>query len=292
MTQEDSTMEAAAGWGDAMEASQPQTFSRVLRRTGGGRSPPRIATLVTTIESQIVPRLMLSRRGADEAGPARVDALEPRELDELTKLLLHHEVGVAKRYVDAVRERGVPLDSLCLGLLAPAARRLGAMWEDDTVDFATVTVGLCHLHEVLRQLGRAARVEATARAPLDSVLLAPVPGEQHTFGLLMVGEFFRRSGWAVTIDYPATTSQLLEMVNSERYSLVGLTVGCREQLDGLSSRITQLRRASRNRGIGVMLGGRPFTEQPDLAARLGADTTAADARAATARAEEFVRLVG
>jgi methanogenic corrinoid protein MtbC1 len=74
--------------------------------------------------------------------------------------------------------------------------------------------------------------------------------------------------------------------------VIGLTVGCREQLDGLSSRVAQIRRASRNRGIGVMLGGRPFTDQPDLAGRLGADTTAADARAATVRAEELVRLVG
>jgi methanogenic corrinoid protein MtbC1 len=296
MTTDDSSMGAAPGWGDAgAEVSTGHTFARVMRPSGEHRAAPRVATLVSTIEAEIVPRMMLARRGTAEAAGAAgvpVDVPEPRDLDELTRLLLDHEVGVAKSYVDAVRARGVPLDSLCLALLAPAARRLGAMWEDDTADFATVTVGLCHLHEVLRQLGRAARVEAVVRSPVNSVLLAPVPGEQHTFGLLMVGEFFRRGGWAVVIDYPATNSQLLEMVGAERYSVIGLTVGCREQLDGLSSRVAQIRRASRNRGIGVMLGGRPFTDQPDLAGRLGADTTAADARAATVRAEELVRLVG
>jgi methanogenic corrinoid protein MtbC1 len=296
MTNDDSSSGAAAyACGEVFvdTGERSATFARALRLRGVPQQPPRIATLVTTIEAEIVPRLMLARRAGADARPAsRVDALDPSELNELTRLLTHHDVGVAKAYVERIRARGVPLDSLCLGLLAPAARRLGEMWEDDTCDFATVTVGLCHLHEVLRQLARAGRVEQNERGPANSVLLVPVPGEQHTFGLLMVAEFFRRNGWSVATEYPATTGDLLELVARDRYSLVGMTVGCREQLDGLSSRITQLRRASRSRSIGVMLGGRPFTEQPELASRLGADATAADARTAATQAAGIVRLLG
>ena len=295
MTNDDSSSGAAAyGCGEVVvDGERPATFARALRLRGVPQQPPRIATLVSTIEAEIVPRLMLARRKGADARPATgVDVLDPAELNELTRLLTHHDVGVAKAYVERIRARGVPLESLCLGLLAPAARRLGEMWEDDTCDFATVTVGLCHLHEVLRQLARGGRVEQNERAPATSVLMVPAPGEQHTFGLLMVAEFFRRNGWSVATEYPTTTGDLLELVARDRYSLVGMTVGCREQLDGLSSRITQLRRASRNRTVGVMLGGRPFTEHPELASRLGADATAADARTAAAQADGFVRLLG
>jgi methanogenic corrinoid protein MtbC1 len=302
MNNDDSSSGAAAyGCSDAVaDAGRHDTFSRTLRHSGSYASPqravaPRKASLVNTIEGEVVPRLMLSRRrlaGLTPAPTATDVVADPADLDELTRLLLQHEVGVAKRFVRQVRERGLPLESVCLGLLAPAARRLGRMWEEDLCDFATVTVGLCHLHEALREVGCGSRTETADGAPASAVLLTPLPGEQHTFGLLMVAEFFRRNGWSVTTEYPATGAELLELVNSERYALVGLTVGRREQLDGLSSRITQIRRASRNRSIGVMLGGRIFTEQPELAARLGADATGADARAAAYQADSFVRMIG
>jgi methanogenic corrinoid protein MtbC1 len=266
-------------------------FARVMRSRAAMLDPPPLASLVNTIEGEIVPRMMLARRAC--SAPATDAALLPRDLDELTFLLTRHDAAVAAAtaLVESIRARGVSLESLCLGLLAPVARRLGALWESDDLDFATVTIALCHLHELLRQLSRGRLAPNGERGPAHAVLLAPVPGEQHTFGLLMVGEFFRQHGWAVTTEYPATTADLLGLVNAERYSMVGLTVGCREQLDGLSARVAQIRRASRHRGIRVLLGGRPLTEQPDLAARLGADATAADAREAARQADHVVGLL-
>lgn len=288
----------AYGCSDAVaDAGRHETFARTLRN-GVARAAhvvaPKISTLVSTIEGEVVPRLMLSRRrGALPPAPETVvEAQDPADLDELTRLLLQHDAAVAKAFVQQVRERGSSLEGVCLGLLAPAARRLGRMWEEDTCDFASVTVGLVHLHDVLRGVAGGSRAETPDGSPMRSVLLAPVPGEQHTFGLVMVAEFFRRNGWSVTTEYPATASDLLELVSAERYSLVGLTVGVREQLEGLSNRIAKIRRASRNRGIGVMLGGGVFADRPDLAARLGADATAGDARAAAGQAEGFARLIG
>jgi hypothetical protein len=44
--------------------------------------------------------------------------------------------------------------------------------------------------------------------------------------------------------------------------------------------IQSIRRASRNRGVGVLVGGRLFIEHPDYVARVGADATAVDGRQA------------
>ena len=58
-----------------------------------------------------------------------------------------HLVGRAARHVDAataagLRGRGVSVEALYVHLLAPAARHLGELWEDDRCHFADVTVGM------------------------------------------------------------------------------------------------------------------------------------------------------
>jgi methanogenic corrinoid protein MtbC1 len=289
MTNDDGCGAAACYGADAVaDVVRPVALRTLRGRTG---TPP-LQTLVSTIEGEIVPRLMLARRGAVAVADDALDrAIHPTDVDELVRLLVRHDAAVATAFVGALAARGTSLDVLCLALLAPAARKLGRMWEDDEVDFATVTVGLCHLHTVLRDIGRARPVEA-GRGAQHTVLLVPVPGEQHTFGLLMVGEFFRRHGWSVATEYPQSTAAMLELVDANRYAVVGLTVGCREQLDGLSARIAQLRRASRNKSVGVMVGGRLFAAQPELAGRLGADATAGDARDAALQADRIVSLLG
>lgn len=256
-----------------------------------------LATLVRTIEGEIVPRMIVGRRTTvrsstslrSSSAPRR--ALDQEDVQELTRLLIDHDAAIAASYVEAIHHEGASMKSICLGLLAPAARELGWLWEQDRADFVQVTVGLCRLHEVLRGLSRTLRIDRSAPERGQSVLLVPSPGEQHTFGLLMVAEFFRRAGWEVATEYPARIDELLALVNAERYTLVGLTVGCEDRLDGLSGRIAQIRRASRNKGVGILVGGRVFVDNPDLAARVGADATARDAGEVAQQAAHVGRLV-
>lgn len=257
----------------------------------------RLATLVRTIEGEIVPRMIVGRRTAVRSSTSLRSAAAPRrsldheDVAELTRLLIDHEAAVAAAYVETIHHEGASMKSICLGLLAPAARELGWMWEQDRADFVQVTVGLCRLHEVLRGMSRSLRIEHTAPERGSSVLLVPAPGEQHTFGLMMVAEFFRRAGWEVATEYPARMDQLLSLVSQERYTLVGLTVAGEDRLDGLSGRIAQIRRASRNKGVGVLVGGRLFVDDPELALRVGADATARDAGEVAQHAANVGRLV-
>ena len=52
-----------------------------------------------------------------------------------------------------------------------------------------------------------------------------------------------------------------------------------------------LRSESRNRGVGVMVGGRLFAEKPELANAVGADATATDGRQAALQAETLLALL-
>jgi len=112
----------------------------------------------------------------------------------------------------------------------------------------------------------------------------------------MVAEFFLREGWDVwggpakMSDNPAVSDDVVSLVRSEWFNLVGFSVATDTRLSLLSGSIRAIRRASRNRSIGVMVGGPIFIRRPELVALVGADATAVDAREALLRAESMFAL--
>jgi methanogenic corrinoid protein MtbC1 len=254
----------------------------------------RLARIANTIESEIVPRLVLAHRGAPgmAKGAARDGpTADAEQVARFANLILERDVGDALASIEELRARGVSLESVYLDLLAPAARHLGELWEADLCDFTQVTIGLWRLQQIVRELSPAFQTEGEHREHDRRVLLVPVRGEQHTFGLLMVADFFRRAGWDVWAGTPASLEELIAIARSEWFAVVGFSVSCETHLEGLASDILALRRASRNRGVGVMVGGKVFLEHPELAALVGADATAYDARQACSQAESLLALL-
>ena len=117
----------------------------------------------------------------------------------------------------------------------------------------------------------------------------PAPGEQHTFGLSMVAEFFARSGWEVVGVMDPMSSPFEDKVKSEWFDLVGISAGSSTRLDGIRSCIDAVRRHSHNRAVTVMVGGPLFIVHPELVEQLGADGVATDGRQAPLLAD---RLLG
>jgi methanogenic corrinoid protein MtbC1 len=250
----------------------------------------RTARLVRVIEGEIVPRLMLTRAQPPQPeAPHAAHKGKPDATDvkELVRLLLVHDGSVASAYVETVRQRGATLDLVCLELLAPAARELGLLWEEDECDFMQVTLALCRLQQVLRELSAEFRCEEPEREPQRRILLALCPGEQHTFGISVVSQFLQRAGWDVWQEYPATKAEILELVRQNWFAVVGLSVGSHLRLEEVAAIIRQIRAASRNRAVGVLVGGPMLLSNPKLVELVGADGTAPDGPQAVLRAEHF-----
>ena len=64
--------------------------------------------------------------------------------------MLFQEASAACAYVESLLARRVTPSAVYLDLLTPAARQLGAMWDEDRCDFTQVTVGLMRLQQVMR----------------------------------------------------------------------------------------------------------------------------------------------
>ena len=235
--------------------------------------------LYRTIECEIIPRLMLSQSGRTGFGRMLTESLpgmrpSQDEILAFCEAVLSPDDSAPMRMIAQLRARGFGLESLLLNLMTPTARRLGDLWTADALSFTDVTVALARMQSLLRALSLG---HDHGSAALDSptVMFMPAPGEQHTFGVMMVEELFRRSGYNVSA--PAQEQrELLHLVRKHAYDVIGFSLSCDQLLDRLAWVIRMLKSSSRNRDLKIFVGGRVFVEHPDFVRSCGADGSAID----------------
>jgi methanogenic corrinoid protein MtbC1 len=260
---------------------------------GTDHSPLALARL---IEGEIIPRLLMAHRGEPMLQTAYTPALPAEiagsvtnaERDLFIPLVLTQEVHALLANIDVLLGRGVSIDAILLDLLAPAARTLGEYWEDDRCDFVDVTMGLWRLQHIVHELGQRAPHKTVSAHPDRRAHFTVAPGDQHSFGVVMIEDFFRRAGWQTSSAPTSTLAEVVALVSREWFELIGLTVSYEAHIDTLPDIIAALRNKSKNPALLVMVGGRIFTEQPGLAARVGADGTAPDGKQAVLSAEKLL----
>lgn len=246
----------------------------------------RMALLARVVQSEILPRLAHTRAATSATESA--SATTKDDTQALVGILLTQPAANAIAFVKVLRERGAIPASLFLGILTDAARQLGVLWEDDRCSFSDVTIGVCHLQQVVRDLSPSFQLAAVGRPHADTVLLLPAPGEQHSLGLVMLSEFFRREGWHVVGGPASSGNDAVRLVRSAWVDVAGFSIGSDHLLGGLAACITALRKASRNKDINVMVGGPMLLRYPDLVKRTGADTAATDAPGAVREARALL----
>jgi methanogenic corrinoid protein MtbC1 len=211
--------------------------------------------LLATIESEIIPRLMLAHRVEPLAQNVCADTRLPpteEEIFEFARIAACHDLASALAYVESMSRQGLAIEAVLLDLVAPAARLLGEHWKADLRSFTEVSAGLGTLQQVVHVLGPSFAPVLPHRG---LVVLAAAPGEQHTLGLYLVGEFMRRAGWGVQVAPTMSEADLVRVVSTERVEMLGFTVSNTQLLKPLAATIAAVRKNSRDPGLAIMLGG-------------------------------------
>jgi len=238
-----------------------------------------VAVLAKAIQHEIIPRLMLAHRAPEECASTvnyATVAVSPDEVARFAQFILTSSEVQAVETIESMCIRGAPIESIYLDLLAPAARYLGKLWEDDLCDFTDVTIGLGRLQKMLHELsGQFERYQHPVSNGLR-ILLVPSPGEQHTFGLAMVAEFFQRDGWDVTGGPYEAHEDPVALVKRQDYDVVGFSLATEKQLQALTDCIRAVRKASLHPGVCIMVGGPLFACDPGLLEQVGADLMVSD----------------
>ena len=251
---------------------------------------PQDLQLRRVVELEIIPRLMLMH-GSTVPPPdllAATSQLSNEHVDTLAHLVVEGESGIASSYVQALVDAGVSAEQVYLDLLAPCARLLGHMWEEDIYDFPQVTIGLWRLQQVLYQQSRRFGATPSLEGQCHRALMAAVPGSHHTFGVSMAAEFFARNGWDVQCDPKASWQELDRVLAGQWVDMFGLSIATVESIPEVASAILEVRRVSMNPRVFVLLGGPVVASNPGLAERCGADAMAAEAAVAVDLANRWV----
>lgn len=255
--------------------------------TRGSRHSDWDGSLASVVEAEIIPRLMLAHR-ADPRAARQVVLPNAQQIAEFASLVLSPDCDDVEDRIIALIDDGLALDSLLLDLLAPTARHLGVLWEDDLCDFAELTIAMGRLQRIMHDLTARFRSEPAPDPHGRSIFLMACPGETHSFGLSLIERFFRDAGWDVTSAAHDPHADTVRIVRSGWFDVIGLSLGSETLLPTLTRTVADLRRASRNPSVRVMVGGPIFTDNPGHSALVGADATAGDARLAITIAESLL----
>ncbi len=265
------------------------------------------------IEGRVLPRLLLAyRQGLLQNGPdanSEMGSQNGRELDvrgpvghataatdesnasvgTFADLVIRPNAAEAIAYFEEMIASGTSVETLFRELLAPTARRLGELWEEDINSMMDVTLGLAHLQQMVRIFSPDFHDQHTPSVGNRRALLMPLPGEQHTFGITLVEEYFRRDGWHVWSGPPQTLEELAALVGSMWFDVIGFSISRSPDIPALKRTVAAVRKAARNPDVVIMVGGSPFVEDPSLVKEVGADATANDGARAVAIAAKLVQ---
>ncbi len=200
--------------------------------------------------------------------------LDEEEVDQLTNLLLDTEEGSFELAITVLKTHGAPIDYIVLDLIPAIARKLGKQWEDDSLSFADVSIGVNRLERVIHKLDYLFQANQLARQQNKAIFITGFPGSQHSLGTLIFANFLIYSGWQVHRPNQVNIDSIVYGVSSKDLQAVAISVSTSEQLEELPSLIDLLRQKSKNPNIVVLIGGPLYNKLPEAFDHIQAEVKA------------------
>lgn len=212
----------------------------------------------------------------DEAFRAYMDAIEAGD----------HRRAFA--FVDEALRAGLDVRALYMEVFQPSLREVGRLWQD-----GEMTVADEHLATAITQGAMAHVYDALIVAGADSgplLLAAGAEAERHDVGLRMLADLLEMEGWRVVyLGSSVPIDSLVAMVREKKPAVLALSASLAPHAPQIRLAIRSVRDAMGKDQPLIIVGGRPFLADPDLAERVGADLTARDAVEAVDRLSERLR---
>lgn len=245
---------------------------------GSDRDPPQIQGIRFLVESALR-RVLREKIVAQDAPRGRADWLA-----RLCAALTEDQDRAYEGIISAMIANGISSDEIYDRFIPEAARHLGEMWVQDKASFVDVTVGAARLQHLFRNRGAATARDWVDRSiPLGQSVLMVVPTfEDHSIGAFIVADQFRRHGLWVHMAIGLEREELLHLVGSGRFSMVGITAGSIKVLEPLTELIDYLRSECQDQPP-IVVGGHIVTKSRELEKRIGADFVVRTAREAIER---------
>ena len=257
--------------------------------TSSSHRSPSSVPLLHALTHYVIPAIYKEKLEGVLAQPV----LSQTNIAELAKSAMAADPAAALALVNRWLVQGLPLDAIYVQGVSGAAQLLGQWWDEDRVSFVDVTLGANRLQDLIFNGYRYLTGENKSSAPMHNftILLAKPAASQHSLGLMVVSEIFRRHHWRVYSDSQSTPEALERTLAGEWVDVLGISVAYEQHIPAVAQSVIVSRRHSVNKHLCVMVGGPQVALRQRLAQEVGADIACADAAAATALAYQFVDRV-
>ena len=218
--------------------------------------------------------------GERRAMPARDDAAN-RFLDAIVAGNRRRAFEVA----DQAQAAGMDIRGLYLQVFQPALREIGRLWQQNRITVADEHLATAITQAAMARLYERLFASATGGGPL--LIAACADSERHEVGLRMVCDILEMEGWdTVFLGAAVPTPDLVRMVCERKPQVVALSASLGPSVGRVEAAVRAIRQDCGAEQPVIAVGGRPFSADPELARRMGADLTASDAAEAAERLKE------
>lgn len=256
------------------------------------------ARVAALVHAEIIPRL--TAHATTPVPNAAKPLFSALEIQQAADLALDPDETALITKVEALRNSGMSMDVIEHEFIAQIARYLGECWNEDSRSFTDVTLACGRLQAVMRYINESEPIAEAIAANSANVMLLAADEEQHTLGLTMVAEAFRREGWQVTGPFlggedespsshrDAQVIATLKAVSEQWFDVVGVSIGCELRKTWVTELVADLRAKALNPQLKILVGGAVLNNVPNAHLQVGADGHAADARHTPALAKKLL----
>ncbi|MEP3843791.1 MAG: cobalamin-dependent protein [Paracoccaceae bacterium] len=190
--------------------------------------------LVVDLAREVILRVASSETGLEHV-PITVSQ---KDIRDFCYALVSDDHTAAAAIISELRADGVRPEDIYLRQLAVAARMLGDMWVSDEMTFSQVTVGTGRMLAIMRSLRHL--FEPALSGNDKSAIFAAVPGEDHTLGVRMAADIFRKDGWEIALKVGLDHDQLVAEIEQAPAGIVGLSISGEHSIEALSRLVVAL----------------------------------------------------
>lgn len=201
-------------------------------------------------------------------------ALNEEQICKITQLLLDTEEGAFELAITVLKTHGASINYIVLELIPEIAKKLGKQWEDDTLSFAEVSIGVGKLERAIHKLDYLFQATQLEKRQNKSILISPFPDSQHSLGVLILSNFFIHSGWQVHRPANNSLNAIIHEIESKYQHALGISISTYEQLQELPDLIKLLKGRSNNPQMIVLIGGPLYNKSPEKFNHIQADVKA------------------
>ncbi len=228
--------------------------------------------------------LNLSKEYSDET---MKDNKHNLEMLTFRDFILDAKKNEAKEYVNMLLENGLSIEDVYIYVFQESLRSVGQLWLD-----GEITVAMEHYYTAMTQYIMSTLYDKIFQSnPTDKKILAcSVGSELHEVGIRMVADIFELKGWNTR--YLGANVPLDDLISDAadfNPNIIALSVTMPYHIVNLENMIANLKKHPTTKDVTIMVGGRPFADNPDLCKQIGADIYALDALDGVRVANELIK---